>query len=38
MDIRERDLEELFQKYGRIRSVDLKTPARCVRVRSLGSK
>lgn len=31
MDIREQDLEDLFQKYGRIRSVDLKTPARYVR-------
>jgi hypothetical protein len=28
MDIRERDVEDLFYKYGRIRDIDLKTPNR----------
>ena len=28
MDIRTRDVEDLFYKYGRIKDVDLKTPAR----------
>lgn len=28
MDIRERDVEDLFYKYGRIRDVELKTPSR----------
>lgn len=28
MDIRERDIEDLFYKYGRIRDIDLKTPNR----------
>ncbi|KFM23328.1 Pre-mRNA-splicing factor SF2 [Auxenochlorella protothecoides] len=27
-DIREREIEDLFAKYGRVRQVDLKTPAR----------
>jgi hypothetical protein len=28
MDIRTRDVEDLFYKYGRIRDIDLKTPNR----------
>lgn len=28
MDVRERDVEDLFYKYGRIRDVELKTPSR----------
>ena len=28
MDIREREVEDLFYKYGRIRDIDLKTPSR----------
>jgi len=28
MDIRERDIEDLFHKYGRIREIDIKTPSR----------
>ncbi len=28
LDIRERDLEDLFWKYGRIRDLNLKNPAR----------
>ena len=28
MDIRTRDIEDLFYKYGRIRDIELKTPAR----------
>jgi hypothetical protein len=28
MDIRERDVEDLFYKYGHIREIDLKTPSR----------
>lgn len=28
MDIRERDVEEMFARYGRVTGVDLKTPAR----------
>eukprot|EP00602_Paraphysomonas_sp_CaronLab_P010238 CAMPEP_0185017486 /NCGR_PEP_ID=MMETSP1103-20130426/430_1 /TAXON_ID=36769 /ORGANISM="Paraphysomonas bandaiensis, Strain Caron Lab Isolate" /LENGTH=227 /DNA_ID=CAMNT_0027546915 /DNA_START=59 /DNA_END=743 /DNA_ORIENTATION=+ len=28
MDIREREIEDLFYKYGRIRDIDLKTPSR----------
>ncbi len=28
MDIRERDVEEMFARYGRLTGVDLKTPAR----------
>eukprot|EP01041_Mallomonas_annulata_P008980 gene8980-18583_t len=28
MDIRERDVDDLFYKYGRIRDIDLKTPSR----------
>lgn len=28
MDIRERDVEDLFYKYGRIRDVDIKRPSR----------
>ena len=28
MDIRERDVEEMFGRYGRVTGVDLKTPAR----------
>lgn len=27
MDIRERDIDDLFHKYGRIRDIDLKTPS-----------
>lgn len=27
-DVREREVEDLFAKYGRIRSVDLKNPVR----------
>jgi len=27
-DVRERDIDDLFGKYGRIRSVDIKMPAR----------
>ena len=28
VDIRERELEDLFYKYGRIRDIDIKRPAR----------
>lgn len=28
LDIRERELDDLFYKYGRIREIDLKQPAR----------
>lgn len=28
IDIREREVEDLFYKYGRIRDIDLKTPSR----------
>ena len=28
IDIRERELDDLFYKYGRIREIDLKQPAR----------
>eukprot|EP00199_Chlamydomonas_sp_CCMP681_P004767 CAMPEP_0119105586 /NCGR_PEP_ID=MMETSP1180-20130426/3504_1 /TAXON_ID=3052 ORGANISM="Chlamydomonas cf sp, Strain CCMP681" /NCGR_SAMPLE_ID=MMETSP1180 /ASSEMBLY_ACC=CAM_ASM_000741 /LENGTH=120 /DNA_ID=CAMNT_0007090671 /DNA_START=147 /DNA_END=505 /DNA_ORIENTATION=+ len=28
LDVRERELEDLFYKYGRIRNIDLKTPTR----------
>lgn len=28
MDVRERDVEDLFYKFGRIREIDLKTPMR----------
>jgi arginine/serine-rich splicing factor 1/9 len=28
IDIREREIDDLFYKYGRIRDIDLKTPAR----------
>lgn len=28
IDIREREIEDLFYKYGRIRDIDLKTPSR----------
>jgi len=28
MDIRERDVEDLFTRYGNVTNVDLKTPAR----------
>lgn len=28
LDVREREIEDLFYKYGRIRSIDLKTPSR----------
>lgn len=27
-DIRERELDDLFHKYGRIRNIDIKTPRR----------
>jgi len=27
-DVRERDIDDLFHKYGRIRAVDIKTPSR----------
>ena len=28
MDVRESEIDDLFYKYGRIRRIDLKTPAR----------
>jgi arginine/serine-rich splicing factor 1/9 len=28
LDVRERELDDLFYKYGRIRGIDLKTPSR----------
>jgi len=28
MDVRERDLDDLFHKYGRIRGIDIKRPNR----------
>lgn len=28
IDVREREVEDLFYKYGRIRNIDLKTPSR----------
>ena len=33
MDIRERELEKLFDRYGRIRDIDIKTPGRPPAVR-----
>lgn len=30
MDVRDRDVEDLFYKYGRIRDVDIKRPSRYV--------
>jgi splicing factor, arginine/serine-rich 1 len=27
-DVKEREIEDIFVKYGRVRAVDLKTPAR----------
>lgn len=28
MDVKEREIEDIFYKYGKVRSIDLKTPAR----------
>jgi RNA recognition motif-containing protein len=33
MDVRERELEKLFDRYGRIRDIDIKTPGRPPAVR-----
>jgi hypothetical protein len=42
MDVRERDLDDLFYKYGRIRGIDIKRPSRYENedgiTRSLGTE
>jgi arginine/serine-rich splicing factor 1/9 len=35
MDVRERDVERLFDKYGRIDDIDIKTPGRPPAVRDV---